>query len=154
MTIDIDFATADDLGAMADLLTELFTLESDFKPEPLKQRRGLQLILDNPVIGQLFVVRDGNTVVGMANALITVSTAEGCKVVLLEDVIIHPDYRGRALGQRLIAHILDWASANGIPRVTLLADKDNTPALAFYAKLGFDNSAMRVLRRTVAPRSL
>jgi hypothetical protein len=33
METHIDFATTDDLEAMADLLAELFTLESDFKPE-------------------------------------------------------------------------------------------------------------------------
>jgi GNAT superfamily N-acetyltransferase len=92
-------------------------------------------------------VRAGEQLVGMANALITVSTAEGCKVVLLEDVIIKASFRGQKLGQRLIDHILDWAIANGMPRVTLLADKDNAKALGFYERLGFTRSAMRVLRK-------
>lgn len=51
MKISIDFATSADLGALADLLAELFTLESDFRPEREKQLRGLRLILDNPQIG-------------------------------------------------------------------------------------------------------
>ena len=77
-----------DLEALADLLAELFTLESDFRPERDKQLRGLRLILDNPQIGRLFVLRVDQKVAGMANALITVSTAEGRSVVLLEDVIV------------------------------------------------------------------
>jgi ribosomal protein S18 acetylase RimI-like enzyme len=32
-------------------------------------------------------------------------------------------------------------------RVTLLADQDNAPALAFYDRLGFEKSAMVVRRR-------
>jgi ribosomal protein S18 acetylase RimI-like enzyme len=47
----------------------------------------------------------------------------------------------------LVEHVLDWANANGMPRVTLLADKDNAPALAFYERQGFESSAMLVLRR-------
>ena len=147
MNTTIDFATADDLESMADLLAELFTLESDFKPERGKQIAGLRLILDNRDVGQLFVLRVDGRVAGMANALFTVSTAEGRRVILLEDVIVKSAYRGTGLGRRLVEHILAWAAANGLPRVTLLADKDNAPALAFYERLGFDYSAMRVLRR-------
>lgn len=146
MNAAIDFATHADLAAMADLLTELFTLESDFQPERDKQLRGLRLILDNPQIGRLFVLRVEGEVAGMANALITVSTAEGCPVLLLEDVIVKARFRGHQFGRRLVEHVLDWARSNAMPRVTLLADKDNSPALAFYERLGFAPSAMTVLR--------
>jgi len=151
MNISIDFATAADLETLADLLAELFTLESDFWPERDKQLRGLQLILDNPQIGQLFVLRVNQEIAGMANALITVSTAEGCFVLLLEDVIVKAAFRGQKLGRRLVEHVLDWAAAEGMPRVTLLADRDNAPALAFYDRLGFAPSAMRVLRKILPP---
>jgi ribosomal protein S18 acetylase RimI-like enzyme len=147
MNISIDFAKPEDLETLADLLAELFALESDFRPERDKQIRGLRLILENPQIGQLFVVRVDQEIAGMANALITVSTAEGQQVVLLEDVIVNAAFRSQNLGRRLVEHVLAWAAARGMPRVTLLADKDNTPALAFYERLGFTPSAMRVLRK-------
>jgi len=151
MNITIDCASVSDLEALADLLAELFTLESDFRPEREKQLRGLRLILDNPQIGQLFVLRVDQQIAGMANALFTVSTAEGQQVVLLEDVIVKASFRGRKLGRQLVEHVLDWAAATGMPRVTLLADKDNAPALAFYERLGFAPSAMRVLRKNLTP---
>ncbi len=149
METTIDIATADDLEPLADLLAELFMLESDFKPEREKQIAGLRLILDDPAVGQVFVLRVGGSVAGMANALFTVSTAEGCRVVLLEDVIVNAAYRRTGLGRQLVEHILAWAAANGLPRVTLLADRDNAPALAFYERMGFEYSAMRVLRKQV-----
>ena len=148
MEAHIDFAATDDMDAMAELLAELFTQESDFKPEREKQLAGLRLILDDPRIGKLFVLRVDDRVVGMANALFTVSTAEGRRVMLLEDVIVAARYRGRGLGRRLIEHITAWAAANGLARITLLADKDNAPALAFYERMGFTPSAMRVLRKS------
>ena len=150
MNTAIDFATPADLDAMADLLAELFTLESDFQPEREKQLRGLRLILENPQIGRLFVLRVDNQVAGMANALITISTAEGCPVLLLEDVIVRAKYRGQKLGRFLVEHVLDWARDNGMPRVTLLADKDNSPTLAFYERLGLERSAMTVLRKKLS----
>lgn len=143
----VTMATGADLEAMADLLAELFMLESDFSPERDKQLRGLRLILDNPQLGRLFVLRAGDQVAGMANALLTISTAEGCPVLLLEDVIVKAQWRGCGLGRQLVEHVFDWALAAGITRVTLLADQDNAPALDFYSRLGFTPSAMCVLRR-------
>ncbi len=142
----IDFATADDLPALADLLRELFTLESDFVPARDKQLAGLQLILDNPALGRLFVLRVDGEVAGMANALVSVSTAQGTRVLLLEDVIVSARYRAAGLGRMLVEHVCAWAKNAGMTRVTLLADKDNAPALAFYDTLGFEKSAMVVRR--------
>jgi GNAT superfamily N-acetyltransferase len=150
MNAIVDFATDADLPAMADLLYELFTLESDFKPERERQLAGLKLILDTPTIGQLFVVRVDGVVAGMANALITVSTAQGTRVLLLEDVIVSAKHRGANLGRRLVEHICAWSKAQGMTRVTLLADQDNTKALTFYAQLGFEASAMVVRRKSLA----
>jgi len=129
------------------MLAELFTLESDFQPDPAKQLRGLRTILDEPELGKLFVLRVEGKVAGMANALITISTAEGARALLLEDVIVRREYRGRGLGKQLIEHVLNWAKQRGMERVTLLADRDNRPALDFYSKQGFEPSHMTVMRR-------
>jgi len=147
MEIEISQAEYRDLDQLADLLAELFTLENDFRPDREKQLRGLRLILDNPTLGKLFVLRDHARVAGMANVLITVSTAEGCRVAVLEDVIVRDGYRGKGLGLQLVEHILAWASMEGMTRASLLADRDNKTALDFYRKLGFEHSHMVVLRR-------
>lgn len=133
-------ATARDLEDMADLLAELFALEADFRPDRAKQLAGLELILDTPALGRLFVTRADGRVVAMANALVTVSTAEGGRVLLLEDVIVGATHRRAGLG-----------GGGGHDPRTLLADRDNAPALGFYRRLGFTGSNMTVLRkRTVA----
>ncbi len=143
----IEFADYADIEAMAALLHDLFTLESDFQPQRAKQLAALRWILDHPAHGRLFVLRDDSRVVGMANALISISTAEGGPVLILEDVIVAASHRGGGHGRRLIEHVLAWAATQGMSRVTLLADKDNAAALAFYERLGFEKSAMVVRRR-------
>ena len=145
--MQFDFAAAADLGAMADLLGELFTLESDFTPERAKQLAALAWLLDHPAHGRLFVLRDDERVVGMANAQIGISTAEGGPVLILEDVILAASHRGAGHGRRLIEHVLRWGASQGMSRVTLLADRDNAGALEFYERLGFEKSAMVVRRR-------
>jgi len=143
----VEFAGAADLEPMAALLHELFTLESDFHPQREKQLAALRWILAHPAHGRLFVLRADGRVVGMANALISVSTAEGGQVLILEDVIIAASHRGAGHGRLLVEHVLRWAEAEGMSRVTLLADKDNLAALSFYERLGFKASAMVVRRK-------
>lgn len=145
----VDFAAVNELEALADLLSELFDLECDFTPDRAKQLAALRSIIDNPMLGRLFVLRANGQVVGMANALITISTAEGGPVLLLEDVILKREHRGAGLGRRLVEHVLAWAAAQGMARVTLLADRDNAAALGFYSRLGFRSSAMQVLRKSL-----
>lgn len=147
--MQIDFAGATDLDAMADLLGELFALESDFHPQREKQLASLRWILDHPALGRLFVLRDSSRIVGMANALISISTAEGGPVLILEDVILAAGHRGKGHGRQLVGHVLRWAAVEGMSRVTLLADRENAAALGFYRRLGFEESAMVVRRRRI-----
>lgn len=147
MHATIGFATHADLPALADLLGELFGLESDFAPDRDKQLAGLRQILDTPAAGRLFVLRIDDKVAGMANALVTISTAEGGPVLLLEDVIVSRSHRGGGLGRLLVEHVLAWARSEGMTRVTLLADHANAAALEFYDRLGFEMSAMAVRRK-------
>lgn len=149
MAVTSDFAAADDLPYLADLLAELFSLESDFQPDRERQLGGLRAIFDDPAVGRLFVLRVDDKVAGMASALFTISTAQGGHVLLLEDVIVSSQYRGRGLGQSLVSYVLNWAKEQGMTRVTLLADRDNQTALGFYRKLGFGSSNMTVLRKAL-----
>lgn len=70
-------------------------------------------------------------------------------MVLLEDVIVRAGMRGPGPGRRLAEHVLDWARAIGARWVALLTDADNAAVQVFYQRLGFQPSAMRVLRRIV-----
>ena len=116
-------------------------------PQRDKQLHYDGMILDDPALGRLFVLRVGGKVAGMANALFTVSTAEGGRVLLLEDVIVNKEFRGGGLGRKLVEHVMAWAREQGMTRITLLADRDNQAALDFYRKLGFASSHMTVLRK-------
>jgi hypothetical protein len=99
MTIQIDFANKNDMPHLVELLAELFALEADFAPDPAKQLRGLLTILDEPELGKLFVARTDGKVVGMANALITISTANETASAGLR-THCHQPAGGRAISSR------------------------------------------------------
>lgn len=142
----IESATLDDLPQLADLLYDLFSQEADFIPNRDKQIRGLRLILEQPNRGRIFVLRNGTRIIGMINLLITISTAEGGFVLILEDLVIHRDHRGQGFGARLLKHALEYAKQKGFFRVTLLTDKLENKARAFYERHGFQQSGMVPMR--------
>lgn len=142
----IEQATIEDLPQLVDLLYDLFSHEGDFIPDRAKQEHGLRLILEQPSRGRIFVYRWNNMILGMVNLLFTISTAEGGFVVLLEDVIVHREYRGRGVGSQLLKHAIEYAKKKEFLRVTLLTDRLNAEGLEFFSKLGFFKSKMIPLR--------
>lgn len=142
----LEAATVADIPQLADLLTILFTQEADFTPDRAKQIRGLQLIVEAPDRGRIFVARRGAEVLGMVSLLCSVSTAQGTLVCWLEDMVVRPEHRGGGLGRRLLQYAIREAKALGFTRITLLTDRVNDAAIRFYRRHGFCESAMVPLR--------
>jgi GNAT superfamily N-acetyltransferase len=152
MELQYGTATAKDLPQLVELLAVLFTDEAEFQPDSNKQKRALEAILANPTIGKLFVAREGKRVVAMANLLYTVSTAEGGKAALFEDLVVHPDERKRGIGEALLKYVVEHARAEGVLRITLLTDMQNERAQAMYRRVGFVGSPMKPMRLKIKPR--
>ncbi|HEX5176493.1 MAG TPA: GNAT family N-acetyltransferase, partial [Chthoniobacteraceae bacterium] len=148
----IEQATIDDLPQLTDLLHDLFSHEPDFTPNRSKQMRGLRLILEQPNRGRIFVLRHNGLILGMINILFTISTAEGGFVILLEDVVVHRDYRHQGFGDRLLRHAIDYATTKDFLRITLLADRVNEDGVHFFKSHGFFESSM-VPMRLILPGS-
>jgi len=55
----------------------------------------------------------------------------------LEQVSVHPAYGRQGLGRRLIQAVEDWATAGGLPALTLLTFRDVPWNGPYYAALGF-----------------
>ncbi len=142
----IEPATIEDLPSLAELLMDLFTQESDFRPDYNNQMRGLRLILEQPSRGRIFVLRSANRLIGMINLLFTISTAEGGFVIVLEDLIIAKNFRGQGMGGELLRYALDYVRQKGFLRITLLTDRISAGSLSFFEKHGFQRSDMVPMR--------
>jgi GNAT superfamily N-acetyltransferase len=139
-------AIAEDLDELSSLLGELFSEESDFRPNKEKQLRGLRLIFEQPNRGRVFVLRRDRSIVGMINLLFTISTAEGGFVLLLEDLVVHREYRGHGYGSMLLQHAIDFARQKNFLRITLLTDRPELRSQSFFRKHGFYESPMLPMR--------
>lgn len=145
----VEPATIEDLPALTELVMDLFAKSGDFSPDRAVQEKGLQLILEQPNRGRIFVLRNNHRIFGMVNLLFTISTARGGFVILMEDVIVHPDHRGQGYGGMLLKHVLDFAKQKNFKRITLLTDKIGQESQEFFQKNGFEYSNMIPMRRII-----
>ncbi|HHB76335.1 MAG TPA: GNAT family N-acetyltransferase [Desulfobulbus sp.] len=139
-------ARAGDLEPLADLLEILFSIEEDFQPDRELQIQGLGLLLKNPQ-AVLLVAEQDSRVIGMCSGQLLISTAEGGPVVLVEDLVVAPGYRNKGTGSLLLENLTRWAADRHATRLQLLADCNNTPALDFYRKSGWQTTALICLRK-------
>ncbi len=146
----IEPATEHDLDELSGLLGELFSHESDFRPDKDKQLRGLRLVFEEPNRGRVFVLRRDNAIVGMINLLFTISTAEGGFVMLLEDLVIHEEYRGKGYGSLLLSHAVEFAKQKNFLRITLLTDRPELRSQELFRRHGFHDSSMMPMRLLIS----
>lgn len=142
----IEPAIFEDLDELSGLLGELFSKESDFRPDKKKQLHALRLIFEEPSRGRVFVLRRDRTIVGMINLLFTISTAEGGSVILLEDLVIHDAYRGHGYGSKLLQYAIDFAKQKNFLRITLLTDRPEIQSQELFRRFGFFESSMIPMR--------
>jgi GNAT superfamily N-acetyltransferase len=148
MDVTIRAARPGDIPGMSDLLTGLFSIEADFSPDVEKQVRGLSVLVGAPPGRSCVLVAErGGAVIGMATVQTLISTAEGGRVGMVEDVIVDPEFRSRGIGTRLLNGIAAWSERTGLKRLQLLADRDNIPALDFYASRNWSSTRLICLRR-------
>jgi GNAT superfamily N-acetyltransferase len=145
----VEPATIEDLPALTELVMDLLHESGDFTPDQTVQDRGLQLILEQPNRGRIFVVRNQSQIFGMVNLLFTISTARGGFVILMEDVVIHPDHRSLGYGTMLLDYVADFAKRKQFKRITLLTDKISEEAQEFFKRNGFEHSKMIPMRRNM-----
>ena len=109
---------------------------SDYTETLARPLEGWHAML-RPIPGKAtFVAERGSELGGMS----VIVAEEGAKVAHsahIYSVYVCPEWRGQALGQRLIQSCLDWARQHSILQVKLSVTVTNVAAIALYLKCGF-----------------
>lgn len=147
--ISFRVASKEDIPLLCQLLSLLFEQEEEFIPNNILQEKALTMIIDDPSIGYILVATKDEVPVAMISILYTVSTALGGRVGMLEDMIVHPDFRTQGIGSALLEFATHFAKEQQLKRLTLLSDMSNKKAHSFYLKNGFIASKMIPFRKLI-----
>lgn len=83
------------------------------------------------------IAKVGERLVGYAGLWLVVDEAH------ITNIAVHPDFRGRKIGEKLLLCLLEVAHTRGMARALLEARVGNTPALHLYQKYGFKEITRR-----------
>lgn len=149
MTIDLLIRPArfEDVDALVELISVLFAVEEDFAADRDKQRAGLELFFNHPEGRHLIVAEHQQQVIGMCSAQLLISTAAGGWKALIEDVVVEERFRGQGIGKRLLDALAEWAKQQGVRRMDLLADCNNSTGLNFYDQLQWRRTNLVALQK-------
>jgi GNAT superfamily N-acetyltransferase len=87
----------------------------------------------------LYVAVSGTTVVGSFALLIMDNLGhKGAPSGVVEDVIVHQDWRGRGIGRTMMEKAMSSCAAKGCYKISLTSNKLRHNAHVFYKVLGFD----------------
>ncbi|MEW6398864.1 MAG: ribosomal protein S18-alanine N-acetyltransferase [Bacillota bacterium] len=131
---DVDQVYIDQM-TLADLDGVLAVEELSYRT-PWSRRAFLSELTEN-IHAQYIVARLGQEVVGYAGMWVILDEGH------VTNIAVHPDWRRRGLGERLLRELISRARARGATRMTLEVRKSNLAAQRLYTGLGFAPRGIR-----------
>jgi len=107
----------------------------DRGPKALEQ--ALRLFLARPDLGFVWLVLDGNAVVGCCVVCYAISTSAGALVAKLDDVCVLGGREGQGIGSALLDSLKAELRRRGVQRIDTSCHLENRRARDFYVRLGF-----------------
>jgi ribosomal protein S18 acetylase RimI-like enzyme len=104
--------------------------------------RALDLFVAHPETGFVWLAFAGTepaerAAAGACVVCYAISTSRGSRVAKLDDVTIAPRWRGRGVGNAMLAALSHELLAEGVTRIDCGCHRDNAGAWRFYQRLGF-----------------
>lgn len=136
MALEIRAAVPEDVGQILTFIQALATYERE--PDAVTATEE-DLLRDgfgpNPYFSCLIAEQDG-AAAGFAFYFFDYSTWLGRPGLYLEDIFVHPEFRGLGIGKALLQRVAAIALEKGCPRLKWEVLDWNTPAIDFYTAMG------------------
>ncbi|MGH7246066.1 MAG: GNAT family N-acetyltransferase [Candidatus Levyibacteriota bacterium] len=125
-----------DVPAVVSFFREIFQ-ESGWKEEPSDYIDHPDVLFHVPNNGFLLLVKEDGELIGTAG-VIKMNDTEG----LLKRFYVKKSYRDSGIAQQLLNHVITEAKVHSVTKLILDVSKNNIPAIKFYEKSGFLQTAV------------
>lgn len=98
--------------------------------------------LNRPKLITMMIIEDEKEAIGFANLITIFSVWAHGKALILDDLFLSEEYRGKGLGRNVMEFIENYAKENGYKRLQFQSELSNPNAHEFYTKLGYKSEDM------------
>ena len=128
-------------------LMRAFYIEEHLVFDETAARRAVAELLSRPEWGTILVFEAAGRVVGHATLTFGFSLEFHGRYVLLDELYLIPDVRGRGRGRRALALTETWARSAQVAALRLELNHANTRARALYLAAGFTDDRRDLFTR-------
>src|SRR5229473_7199127 len=136
MTIQLRFATRDDVPVIAELIHGLARFEKLEHEVVMTEELLAASLFGKRPYAEVLLAEDDGRAVGFALFFHNFSTFLGRPGIYLEDLFVLPEHRGSGIGRMLLAHLARLAVERGCGRFEWAVLNWNQPSLEFYRSIG------------------
>ena len=145
-------ATHEDLPAIVVAVRDLLTEFGSRPPHASEMLETAQALLDEPRLGALLVaeIEEAEAVVGVLSASYQLALHVPGRYALIQDLWVHPSWRGRSVGRELLGALFEIACKQGMARAEVGLPRESFAGIrateGFYAHNGFEHLGARMRR--------
>ena len=136
MPIHIEKAAEENILQIYALMREFAEYENLLDSFETTEARLKTALFGDGKVAEAILAFDGKTPVAYAIFFPNFATFRGQRGIYLEDIFITKNFRGKGVGAMMLKYIAKLAKSRGFERIDFQVLKWNTPAIAFYEKLG------------------
>ncbi|MBX7146228.1 MAG: GNAT family N-acetyltransferase [Alphaproteobacteria bacterium] len=103
--------------------------------EILDKEKFQPIFLELMASGQLYVYEYEQQII--ATCIVIRQPRRAHHVASLSTLATHPNFQGKGIGTQFLQELINTLKNDGIKRIDLCAEADNSIALSFYKKIGF-----------------
>jgi GNAT superfamily N-acetyltransferase len=112
-----------------------------------EQFAAVDALLANGEVGENYLIRDGEVVVGYFVLTFGYSVERGGKTGLVDEFFVREEARGRGVGREAIEFAVEVARDRECAAVQLEVDRGKGRLMGFYARMGFAQQGRDFLTR-------
>ena len=102
-------------------------------------RAAALMLINDPALGRLWVVRDRDTVVGYLAVALGFSFEYRGREAFVDELLIAESHRGRGLGREALELAETYCREAGVNALHLEVERHREPALELYRRRGFED---------------
>lgn len=99
--------------------------------------------LESEELITLMIFEEGGVPVGFANLMTIYSIWTHGKALILDDLYLIPDVRGKGYGKKALEYIETFACDKGYKRLQFQSEITNSNAMEFYKSIGYTPADMK-----------